>query len=133
MPLTVEGCAPLLQVFDMPRALGFYRDALGFVVAQQNAPGDDCGWCLLRLDQTELMLNTAYEKPDRPPAPDPARIAAHQDTGLYFGCRDVDGAYAALRAGGLMVDPPRVAPYGMKQLWLRDPDGYTLCFQWPVG
>ena len=133
MPLTVEGCAPLLQVFDMPRALGFYRDALGFVVAQQSAPGDDCDWCLLRLNQTALMLNTAYEKPDRPLAPDPARTAAHQDTGLHFDCRDVDAAYATLGARGLTVDPPRVAPYGMKQLWLRDPDGYTLCFQWPAA
>ena len=25
---------------------------------------------------------------------------------------------------------PRVAPYGMKQLYLSDPDGYNLCFQW---
>jgi hypothetical protein len=23
-----------------------------------------------------------------------------------------------------------VAPYGMKQMSLRDPDGYGLCFQW---
>jgi hypothetical protein len=29
------------------------------------------------------------------------------------------------------VQPPKVAWYGMKQLYLRDPDGYLICFQWP--
>lgn len=37
---------------------------------------------------------------------------------------------AQLRAHGVDVKPPTVAPYGMKQLYVRDPDGYTLCFQW---
>ena len=31
------------------------------------------------------------------------------------------------------VKEPKVAPYGMKQLYLTDPDGYLLCFQWLVG
>jgi glyoxylase I family protein len=26
--------------------------------------------------------------------------------------------------------PPRVAWYGMKQLYLTDPDGFEICFQW---
>ena len=33
---------------------------------------------------------------------------------------------------GLNVNEPKVAPYGMRQLWFKDPDGYGLCFQWPV-
>jgi uncharacterized glyoxalase superfamily protein PhnB len=41
----------------------------------------------------------------------------------------VDGAYEHLRSKGLEVKPPKVAPYGMKQLNVSDPDGYALCFQ----
>jgi hypothetical protein len=26
-----------------------------------------------------------------------------------------------------------VAPYGMKQMYLHDPDGFGLCFQWKVA
>lgn len=130
MPLKLEGCAPLLEVFDMPTSVAFYRDLLGFTVVAQSQPGDDFGWGLLQLDDVQLMLNTAYEGPDRPPAPDPARVRAHRDTGLYFGCRDLDGAFAHLRQKGADVQPPVLAGYGMKQLWLTDPDGYTLCFQW---
>jgi catechol 2,3-dioxygenase-like lactoylglutathione lyase family enzyme len=32
MPIKVEGCTPLIQVFDMPASLAFYRDKLGFEV-----------------------------------------------------------------------------------------------------
>ncbi len=64
--------------------------------------------------------------------PDPARIAAHDDTAIYFGRPDVDAAYAHLRARGVAVKEPEVAHYGMKQLYVSDPDGYNLCFQWPA-
>ena len=33
---------------------------------------------------------------------------------------------------GVRVEPPRVAPYGMRQLYFSDPDGYGICFQWPA-
>jgi glyoxylase I family protein len=132
MTLEIEGFAPLIQVFDMPTSLAFYRDVLGFTVVEQSQPGDDFDWGLLRLGDIELMLNTAYEKDHRPPSPDPARVAVHGDTALFFGCRDVDAAYAYLRTQEVQVKKPTVAPYGMKQLWLKDPDGYTVCFQWPV-
>jgi glyoxylase I family protein len=133
MSIAVQGMAPLLQVFDMPASIAFYRDVLGFQVASTNRPDEPWDWVLLRLGGVELMLNTAYEKDARPPAPDPERIAAHQDTCIYFGCPDVDAAYAYLRARGVDVPAPTVAPYGMKQLYLADPDNYALCFQWPAG
>ena len=47
------------------------------------------------------MLNGMYEAHERPAVPDKARIAAHLDTCLYFGCPDVDGAYRHLRGKGL--------------------------------
>ena len=133
MSIKVEGSAPLIQVFDMPTSVAFYRDVLGFTVVRQSSPGDDFDWGLLKLDGAELMLNTAYEKEDRPPAPDRARIAAHEDTAFYLGCRDVDAAYEYLRGRGVDVQRPTVAPYGMKQLYLKDPDGYVICFQWPAA
>jgi catechol 2,3-dioxygenase-like lactoylglutathione lyase family enzyme len=136
MALQLRGLCPLLQIFDMPASLAFYRDVLGFEVVQTAPPakhvtGEEFGWVLLRRDGVELMLNTAYD-PDavRPPVPDPARVAAHDDTALFIGCADVDGAYRHFRAHGVAVDPPALAPYGMKQLYVKDPDGFSLCFQW---
>ncbi len=130
--IPVTGLAPLLQVFNMPTSIAFYRDVLGFEVVEASGPGDDVDWVLLRLNNVELMLNTAYEKHNRPAVPERARIAAHEDTAIYFGCPDVDAAYRHLRARSIEVQEPKIAPYGMKQLHVTDPDGYNLCFQWPA-
>ncbi len=134
MAFEVVGLAPLLQVYDMPTSVRFYRDKLGFEVLTTSPPlGEDYfHWCLLRLGEAEVMLNTAYEfNYQRPPEPpNMARVLSYPDVGLYFGCPDVDGAYEQFRAKGVHLDKPKVAPYGMKQLYLRDPDGYSLCFQW---
>ena len=132
MALDVQGMAPLLQVFDMPTSIRFYRDVLGFEITATSGDGDQSDWVLLRLAEVALMLNTAYERDDRPPAPDPARVVSHADVGLFFDCADVDAAYKHLVAKGVKAEPPNVAPYGMKQLYVNDPDGYVLCFQWPA-
>ena len=131
MPIDVRGMTPLLQVFDMPTSIKFYCDALGFEIATTDGkPAPNFEWVLLRLNDAELMLNTAYEKDQRPAKPGSARISAHEDVGLYFGCPDVDAAYRHLCSLGVEAKEPRVAPYGMKQLYVKDPDGYNLCFQW---
>jgi glyoxylase I family protein len=131
MSIEVRSVCALLQVFDMPASVRFYRDVLGFEIVETSArEGDQFDWGLLRLNDAFLMLNTAYEQEFRPAQPEPARVAAHDDTGLFFSCPDVDGAYRHLLAHGVEVQEPKVAPYGMKQLYVRDPDGFVLCFQW---
>ena len=76
------------------------------------------------------MLNTAYDEGERPAQPDRTRVARHDDISIYLSCPDVDGAYQELLSKGLNLKPPKVAPYGMKQLDFRDPDGYGICIQW---
>ena len=130
MSIGVRGVCALLQVFDMPASVRFYRDALGYEIVETSPrEGDQFDWGLLRLNDTYLMLNTAYEQEFRPSQPEIARVSAHGDTGLFFNSPDVDAAYRHLVAQGVDVDEPKVAPYGMKQLYVRDPDGFVLCFQ----
>jgi catechol 2,3-dioxygenase-like lactoylglutathione lyase family enzyme len=76
MSIKLEGCVALIQVFDMPRSLAFYRGVLGFEVVQASGPLHDAGWVWLRHGDAEVMLNTMYEAGDRPDAPDPVRVAA---------------------------------------------------------
>ena len=135
MSIDFMGPCPLLQVFDMPTAIHFYRDVLGLKVDAMSQPdrGDDVGWVMLKGKGVELMLNTAYDEGERPAAPDPARVATHGDTGLFFGCKDLDAAYQHLRGHGVDLKEPKVAPYGMRQLSFKDPDGYGICFQWPAN
>ncbi len=130
--MEIKSLCPLLQVFDMKTSLEFYCDILGFKIHESAGPPEDIGWVWLKRQHIDLMLNSAYESPDRPPNPDPLRSAAHADTAIYFGCPDVDGMYNYLKSKEVISEPPKIAPYGMKQLYLQDPDGYTICFQWAV-
>jgi glyoxylase I family protein len=133
MQMKLEGFCPLLQVFDMPASLAFYRDVLGFELVHAVPAGDHCDWCLLRLGTAELMLNTQYERGQRPPAADASRTAAHADTTLYFACSDLVAAQRQLQAHGLALVGPVDRDYGMRQLSFEDPDGYAVCLQWPIS
>src|SRR5690348_12294983 len=130
MALDVRGMTPLLQVFDMASSLKFYCDVLGFeiVMADSSTVAPNHNWVWLRLGGSDLMLNTAYEYENRPPTPDPLRINSHDDTCLYFGAPDVDAVYEHLMSRGIQVKKPQIAYYGMKQLYLHDPDGLICAF-----
>jgi glyoxylase I family protein len=132
MTIEIRGMVTLLSVFDMPTSLGFYRDILGFEVALDTGQGDDSGWVMLQKSGVKLMLNTAYDDDERPRARNPVHISVHQETYLYFDCPDPDAAYNFMRSKNVPVEPPTISHYGMKQLSLRDPDGYSLCFQCPA-
>ena len=138
MAIDVRGLAPLLQVFDMPTSVKFYREVLGFELTG-NAPivhgrdGDYFHWCMLRRGVTTIMLNTAYDEGERPPAPDPVRVAAHSDTALFFGCPDVDATFNKLLPFHVtVVEKPFTTQYNMRRFTIADPDGYNLSFQGPV-
>ena len=133
MNLIIKGMTPLIQVYDMPASIHFYRDILGFKLLQASANTDDCDWCLLELDSIQLMLNTAYEKEYRPSGPDAMRIKHHADTAFYFGCPDVDAAYNYFLAKGISLKPPYTTGYGFKAIDVMDPDGYHLCFHCAVS
>ena len=131
----LTGLCPLIQVYDMFESIAFYTGVLGFSVHRQAPlfaePYPHINWVLLKRDEIELMLNTAYDAVDRPAVRDPARVAMHVDTTLYFGCPDVAATYATLRAQGVDVKGPSVS-HGMDQLSLVDPDGYSIVLHWPA-
>jgi catechol 2,3-dioxygenase-like lactoylglutathione lyase family enzyme len=133
VPLEIAGICPLLSVFDMPKSIHFYRDLLGFEIVGTGRAfrgnRDDTGWCWLRLNGAELMLNSAYDPEDQPAMPAEQQFTNHGDVCLYFGCPDPDAAYAYLKEKGIDAKEPKIANYGMKQLYFSDPDGYGLCFQ----
>ena len=128
----IRGIAPYIEVFDMPTSLHFYRDVLGFEKKMSSGEGDDVDWVLLELHGAILMLNTAYEKENRPAKPDPTRVKGHRDLAFYFDCKDIDDLYQYLIQKGLELKPPFITGYGWKAIHLHDPDHYGLCFHRPV-
>ena len=129
MAISTQGMTILLQIYDMQKSLQFYCDILGFQLVDKAGPEDDIGWVTIKLNDVYLMLNTQYEKDDRPETPDQQRFMAHTDTCLYFMCNDPDEIYEHITEKGIVAEKPKIVPYGMKQLYFLDPDGYNICFQ----
>ena len=123
---TIGQTWPLLTVQDIEHSVAFYRDHLGFAVCGRAADADGrLFWCRLERGGSSLMLQQA-DKEDGP-TEDRGRGVA-----LYFICDDVDAVHAELAAFGLRVEAPRVTTYGMKQLFVPEPDGYEICFESPT-
>ena len=45
---------------------------------------------------------------------------------MVFDCDDHDKTYQELKAKGVVLDPPRTAVWGGKELYVHDPDGNTI-------
>lgn len=122
---TVRDITPLLFVDDVDACVAFYTEKLGFTLQGKWEPEGKLKWCMLRRDSSALMLQQACEEDGR---------AGERGRGVifYFNCDDVDAMYHDVVARGLTTKAPEVAFYGQKQLSLRDPDGYSLCFQSPL-
>ena len=118
----VRGLTPLLFVEDIARSLAFYRDLLGFEMTQDWSPEGNLAWCSLKRGGAALMLQQACEE-------DGPADGRGRGVGFFFLCDDANELHVELHARGLSLDPPKLAFYGMNQLFLRDPDGYELCFQ----
>jgi len=122
---TVRELWPLLFVEDLPRSLEFYRDRLGFeTVAEAQADGR-VFWCRLRRGGASIMLQQAE-------AEDGPAEGRGRGVALYLVCDDVDALRQEFVARGMSLREPEIAPYGMKQLTVPDPDGYAVCFECPV-
>jgi len=119
---SVHMLVPLITVDDIEKSVAFYCDNLAFVVHNNYEPDGELCWCSLVRGGAWLMLQKACDE-DGPTA---NRV---QGMVFYILCDDADAMYAELSASGIKLDPPKVAFYGMNQLFLNDPDGYEICFQ----
>lgn len=115
---------PLIKVQEIARSVDFYCNRLGFTVVGRAESGGKLFWCRLERDGASLMLQQAEAEDG--PAADRGRGVA-----FYFVCDDADAMYAELSSRGLQLGPPSVANYGMKQLFIEEPDGYSVCFESP--
>ncbi len=107
-----------LKVANLERALGFWRDVLGFEVTQRM--GSDAAFLSAGGYHHHIGLNTWESRGGAPPPP--------RSTGLYHvAIRYPDRASLAdalrrLRAAGIRLEG--AADHGVSEaLYLRDPDG----------
>jgi uncharacterized glyoxalase superfamily protein PhnB len=113
---------PLLTVRDMERSLEFYQRTLAFDFADRAQADGKIFWCRLKRGGSSLMLQQAE-------AEDGPMENLGRGVCFYFLCDDADVLHAELTGHGLTLPPPQTAYYGMRQVYLTDPDGYQLCFE----
>ena len=116
---------PLLVVSDIDNSTAFYRDGLGFELAEHWSPNGRLAWCRIERGTAGLMLQQACD--DDPPAG-----TCGKGVTFYFICDDADAIYQEITGRGVTATQPEVAFYGMNQTFVTDPDGYQLCFENPI-
>jgi len=110
----------IVYVKDVPRALGFYRDRLGFTTIEEME-----GYARLRSPRGSSTLALhALAKGQRV---DPK----NETIRLYFEVEDVDGLCRRLAKEGVKIDqPPKDMDWGWRHAYLRDPDGHEISVYW---
>ena len=107
-----EGISPVFPVSDVPAAVAFYRERLGF----------DLGWIWgdppihANVCRGAVGINLTLEE---------------SETGsgeAYVGLRGIDAYYAELRARNVDVGELDDRPYGMRDFAVTDWDGNRLVF-----
>ena len=139
--LSVEGIASVgCTVSDLDRSAAFFTDVLTFTVVSETEAAGEAGArarvARLQLGDATIEL-TQYHAPDGSggrPMPADSRSNDGWFQHLSIIVRDIDAAYARLRAHGVrQVSPaPQRLPdtikgaAGIRALYFHDPDGHTL-------
>jgi catechol 2,3-dioxygenase-like lactoylglutathione lyase family enzyme len=121
--------APYLPVPDVASIGAYYQDVLGF--RREYSAGDPPQFAIYSRDGWPVMFRRVA---------DPSLIRPSEHQGgtwdVFFWVSDVEAMHAELaRKGAVVVYPPIVQPYGMKEFAVRDPNGHVLGFgqEWPGG
>lgn len=124
----LQAILPLFIVSDLPRAVAFYRDVLGFEL-RLSLPDSDPFFALVRRDGVGILLK--HVAPEVAPLPNPGRHPwAKWDAFVSTPDPDVLAAECRERSPGLDCEV-RDTEDGLRGFELADADGYVLFFGRP--
>lgn len=105
----------LVRPIDPTRSRSFYRDTLGLAIYREFGDPASPG--------TVFFLGGGYlevsgERTAAEPAP---------SVSLWLQVRDVGAEHLRLAAAGVSIArPPRLEAWGLRELWIEDPDGLKI-------
>lgn len=102
----------LLRPIDPERSRSFYRDVLGLAIYREFGKGPERGTVFF-LGQGLLELSGRADTP------------AGETLALWLQVRDVDATHEQLadQEGVEVLREPRTEPWGLREMWIADPDG----------
>jgi catechol 2,3-dioxygenase-like lactoylglutathione lyase family enzyme len=114
---------PNLIVSDMAASLAFYRDVLGFQLAQSVPDEAPFVFAWLKRGGVELFLNDA-----KPVVSEFTNLRAGNTSTLFVIVNDVDAFHAQLSGRARIVMGLTDQFYGTREFAILDPDGYLITF-----
>jgi len=126
----IRGIAPFFIVKDVPAALAFYRDRLGFNITFQGPSNDDIFFGIVERDAAMIMLKSIGVDPVPNYTRDIKQGIARWDAYLYVPDPDALAAEFTSRRVEF-VRPLQDNDDGLRGFELKDADGYMLFFGRP--
>jgi len=128
---------PNLMVTDVKKSVAFYRDVIGMEVmiyvdeGQKVYSEDELGevipvFATLQWHGQQLMMQVAASLSEDVPEASQAQDPTFTGT-LYFRDHTSPDEVLTRCQQKDIIKKPMVAWYGMRELYLKDPDGYVVC------
>ena len=119
--LRLRAITPMITATDLQASLDWYRDVLGFTLAQEYKQGDQVVGVRLVAGAAEMMLTQDDFAKGRD---------RKKGVGLRLYCtttQDVDQLAAAIKErGGQLAQEPTDQPWGARDFAVVDPDGFSI-------
>jgi catechol 2,3-dioxygenase-like lactoylglutathione lyase family enzyme len=126
----ISGIAPFFIVNDVPAALAFYRDCLGFDVIFQGPEPDDIFFGIVQRGAAMIMFKAVGVAPVPNYTRDVKQGIARWDA--YLDVPDPDALAAEFSSRNVeFFEPVKVTDDGLRGFELKDADGYVLFFGRP--
>ena len=113
----------MIYAKDVERALGFYRDLLGFKLIEDFRYEGKAVYARLRAPGGDGTIALHQAEPNTSLASDGVR--------LYLEVRNVDDFCRKLQQKNFYITQlPRMMPWGWRHAYLNDPDGHEISLYW---
>lgn len=126
----IGGISPLFIVKDVPAALAFYRDRLGFEITFQGPEPDDIFFGIVERDRAMIMFKDIGVEPMPNHTRDVGKGDARWDAYVYVPDPDALAAEFASR-NVEFFEPLKNTHDGLRGFEIKDADGYVLFFGRP--
>jgi catechol 2,3-dioxygenase-like lactoylglutathione lyase family enzyme len=125
----ISGIAPFFIVKNVPAALSFYRDCLGFDITFQGPSDDDIFFGIVRRGAAMIMLKAVGVDPVPNYTRDIKRGIARWDA--YLHVPDPDALAAEFASRNVELFQPVKDDEYLRGFEIKDADGYLLFFGRP--
>ena len=125
--IKINRVTTMLNVSDIRKSLNFYRNVLGFELETPEEMVDEWRWAYISQGEARLMLANAAESADDlnyKHSPE----QNHWPAIHYFYPESVMELHAYLKDHEYSPSELQVTFAGMREFWMRDPDGHLLVF-----